>query len=84
MNSLLKNILFSLLAAIMLGLTGGISITKMQCSKGSKLFVGVENRTCHIQESNTCTKGEDQDWSYDMVDDDWYRFTKFGLNTKQI
>jgi hypothetical protein len=58
MNTLLKNILFSLLAAIMLGLTGGISITKMQCSKGSKLFVGVENRTCHIQESNTCTKAE--------------------------
>ena len=56
MNTILKNILFSLLAAIMLGLTGGISITKMQCSKGSKVFVGIENKNCHLQESNTCTK----------------------------
>ena len=58
MNTLLKNILFSVMAAIMLGLTGGINITKMQCSMGSKVFVGVENKNCHLQESNTCTKPE--------------------------
>jgi len=56
MNSLLKNILFSVMAAIMLGLTGGINITKMQCSMGSKVFVGVENKNCHLQQSNSCTK----------------------------
>ena len=56
MNTLLKNILFSVMAAIMLGLTGGINITKMQCSMGSKVFVGIENKNCHLQESNTCPK----------------------------
>jgi len=56
MNSLLKNILFSVMAAIMLSLTGGINITKMQCSMGSKVFMGIENKNCHLQESNTCTK----------------------------
>ena len=44
------------MAAIMLCLSGGINITKMQCSKGSKVFLGVENSTCHLQQSSTCEK----------------------------
>ena len=40
----------------MLCLSGGINITKMQCSKGSKVFLGIENSTCNMQQSSTCEK----------------------------
>lgn len=47
------------MAAIMLGLTGGINITKMKCSMGSKVFVGVENKNCHLQEAkSSCCMAE--------------------------
>ena len=56
MNQIFRNIIFTFMAAIMLCLSGGINITKMQCSKGSKVFLGVENSTCHLQQSSTCEK----------------------------
>ena len=56
MNQSIRNIIFTFMAGIMLCLSGGINITKMQCSKGSKIFLGVENSTCHLQQSSTCEK----------------------------
>ena len=56
MTQLFRNILFTFMAAIMLGLAGGINVSKMQCSKGSKVFLGVENSNCHLQKSTSCEK----------------------------
>jgi hypothetical protein len=56
MDSIFRNITFTLMAAIMLCLSGGINITKMHCAKGSKVFLGVENSTCQLQQSDACTQ----------------------------
>jgi hypothetical protein len=56
MNTIFRNIIFTFMAGVMLCLSGGINITKMQCSKGSKVFLGVENSTCNMQQSSTCEK----------------------------
>jgi len=56
MNSIFRNILFTLMAAIMLCLSGGIHITKMQCAKGEKVFLGTKIYTCHVQELNACSE----------------------------
>jgi len=58
MNQLFRNILFTLMAAIMLGLSGGVNISKMHCSKGSKVFFGTENSSCHLQEAPLCAKAQ--------------------------
>jgi hypothetical protein len=56
MNLIFRNILFTLMATVMLGLSGGIHLTKMQCSNGGKVFLGTEISTCHLQELNTCSE----------------------------
>ena len=58
MNQSIRNIIFTFMAGIMLCLSGGINITKMQCSKGSKVFLGVESSTCHLQQSSACEKAK--------------------------
>lgn len=54
----ITKIVYTLLATVFLLLSVGGNITQMHCPKGSKVFFGTDNSSCHLQEAPLCTQAK--------------------------
>ena len=60
MKQIFKNIILIPMAIFTLLLSMGLNVTKIQCAKGERIFIGTELSTCKMQENtiSCCKKKE--------------------------